>query len=209
MKKFKTNADLDYACRQLAAQDARLAHVYETYGVPTMRRGPMGFAGLVRILIAQQVSTAAATAIQGRVDALLPETTPQAWLALDDAALVACGVSAPKRRYLSGLAEAVLDERLVFSALHRAENKPAHEMLTALSGIGPWTADCYLLFNMCRADCFPAGDLALQEGYRLLYCKNKRPDAAQLTIWARDWSPLRAAAARLLWVYYGQQRQKV
>ena len=209
MKKFNTNTDLDYACRQLAAQDARLAHVYETYGAPPMRRQPSGFAGLVRILIGQQVSVAAANAIQGRVDALLPETTPQAWLALDDAALAACGVSAPKRRYLSGLAEAVVEKRLVFAALHRAENDAAHEMLTALTGIGPWTADCYLLFNMRRADCFPAGDLALQEGYRLLYRKNTRPDAAQLTVLAQDWSPLRGAAARLLWVYYGQQRQKV
>ena len=209
MKKFNTNADLDYACRQLAAQDARLAHVYETYGAPPMRRQPNGFAGLVRILIGQQVSVAAANAIQGRVDALLPETTPQAWLALDDAALAACGVSAPKRRYLSGLAEAVVEKRLVFATLHRAENDAAHEMLTALTGIGPWTADCYLLFNMRRADCFPAGDLALQEGYRLLYRKNTRPDAAQLTALAQDWSPLRGAAARLLWVYYGQQRQKV
>ena len=174
-----------------------------------MRRQPSGFAGLVRILIGQQVSVAAANAIQGRVDALLPETTPQAWLALDDAALAACGVSAPKRRYLSGLAETVVEKRLVFAALHRAENEAAHEMLTALTGIGPWTADCYLLFNMRRADCFPAGDLALQEGYRLLYRKNTRPDAAQLTALAQDWSPLRGAAARLLWVYYGQQRQKV
>ena len=209
MKKFNTNADLDYACRQLAAQDARLAHVYETYGVPPMRRAPTGFAGLVRILIAQQVSTAAATAIQSRVDAQVPDMTPQAWLAADDATLAACGVSAPKRRYLSGLAQAVLDGHLLFSALHRAENDAAHEMLTALTGIGPWTADCYLLFNMRRADCFPAGDLALQEGYRLLYRKNTRPDAAQLTALAQDWAPLRGAAARLLWVYYGQQRQKV
>ena len=209
MKKFNTNADLDYACRQLAAQDAGLAHVYETYGPPRMRRQPTGFAGLVRILIGQQVSIAAAAAIQSRVDALLPETTPQAWLGLDDAELAACGVSAPKRRYLSGLAQAILDKRLRFSALHRAENDVAHEMLTALTGIGPWTADCYLLFNMRRADCFPAGDLALQEGYRLLYRKNNRPDVAQLTTLAQDWSPLRGAAARLLWVYYGQQRQKV
>ena len=209
MKKFNTNADLDYACRQLAAQDARLGYVYETYGVPPMRRAQTGFAGLVRILIAQQVSTAAATAIQNRVNAQLPEMTPQAWLALEDAALAACGVSAPKRRYLSGLAQAVLDERLRFAALHRAENDLAHEMLTALTGIGPWTADCYLLFNMRRADCFPAGDLALQEGYRLLYRKNTRPDAAQLAGLAQVWSPYRGAAARLLWVYYGQQRQKV
>ena len=209
MKKFNTNADLDYACRQLAAQDARLADVYETYGVPPMRRAPTGFEGLVRILIAQQVSTAAATAIQSRVDAQVPDMTPQAWLAADDATLAACGVSAPKRRYLSGLAQAVLDGHLLFSALHRAENDAAHEMLTALTGIGPWTADCYLLFNMRRADCFPAGDLALQEGYRLLYRQNTRPDAAQLTALAQDWSPLRGAAARLLWVYYGQQRQKV
>ena len=142
MKKFNTNADLDYACRQLAAQDAGLAHVYETYGPPRMRRQPTGFAGLVRILIGQQVSIAAAAAIQSRVDALLPETTPQAWLGLDDAELAACGVSAPKRRYLSGLAQAILDKRLRFSALHRAENDVAHEMLTALTGIGPWTADC-------------------------------------------------------------------
>ena len=91
MKKFNTNADLDYACRQLAAQDARLAHVYETYGPPPMRRAPTGFAGLVRILIAQQVSTAAATAIQSRVDAQVPDMTPQAWLAADDATLAACG----------------------------------------------------------------------------------------------------------------------
>ena len=89
---------------------------------------------------------------------------------------------------------------LAVSALHRAENDAAHEMLTALTGIGPWTADCYLLFNMRRADCFPAGDLALQEGYRLLYRKNTRPDAAQLTALAQDWSPLRGAAALVVGV---------
>lgn len=209
MKKFKTQADLDYACRQLAAQDAQLAHVYETYGAPPMRQQPTGFEGLVRILIAQQVSTAAASAIQKRVDDKLPTMTPENWLALDDDALAACGVSRPKRRYLAGLATAVLEGRLQFARLHRADNAAAHEMLTALLGIGPWTADCYLLFNLLRADCFPAGDLALQEGYRMLYRKNTRPDAAQLTKLAEDWSPFRGAAARLLWVYYGQQRQKV
>ena len=85
----------------------------------------------------------------------------------------------------------------------------AVRQLRKLPGIGPWTADCYLLFALRRCDRFPAGDLALQEGYRILYQLNSRPDAAQLAQWASRWQPHRAAAARLLWRYYNGERKNL
>ncbi len=204
---YKTNADLEKAIKILARRDPVLRQVYKTYGLPAMRRQRHGFAGLVRLFISQQVSTAAARAIQGRFVDLIGDVTPAAYLSLDDEALAACGLSRPKRRYLKALAQVCLTGGLDFKRLHRRRDDEIRTELTALLGIGAWTAECYLLFCLQRADIFPAGDLALQEGYKILYNKRQRPDEAQLVKYAEDWKPYRGAAARLLWRFYNGYKQ--
>jgi DNA-3-methyladenine glycosylase II len=202
MQAYKSKADLQSAVEWLAARDDRLAHAYDKHGLPPLRKRADGFDGLCRLLISQQVSTAAASAIQARFDALLPDKSPAQLLAVPDEALAACGVSRPKQRYLRGLARAIVEDGLNLTALRRAKDDRVFDTLVALTGIGPWTADCYLLFCLGRPDRFPAGDLALQQAYKMLYRRNTRPDAAELAALAQVWQPHRAAAARLLWTYY-------
>lgn len=209
MQTYKTKKHLQAALTMLAENDKPLAAAYAEYGVPPMRARPDGFEGLTRLLISQQVSTAAAAAIQARFDAAIGEINAVNFLAMDDAALAACGVSRPKRRYLRGLAEAVVSDGLDLPALRRADNATVYDTLVKLTGIGPWTAQCYLLFSLRRADIFPSGDLALQQAVRLLYGLKDRPDAAQLADFATRWAGHRGAAARLLWLYYnGEQAKK-
>lgn len=208
MQTYKTKADLQVALTILAAEDDGMAYALDKYGPPPMRVGVEGFAGLVRLLIGQQVSTSAGAAIQARFDAAFPKAKPQDIVAADDESLAACGLSRPKRRYIRNLAQMICDGQLNFSALRQASNEHVFDTLTAILGIGPWTADCYLLFSLRRSDRFPAGDLALQEGYRMLYRLNERPSAAQLDALAMRWQPHRAAAARLLWRFYSGELGK-
>ena len=208
MQSYKTKKHLQAALDQLAENDKPLARAYGEYGVPPMRARPDGFEGLTRLLISQQVSTAAASAIQARFDAAIGEINAVNLLAMNDDALAACGISAPKRRYLRGLAEAVVSDGLDLPALRRADNETVYDTLIKLTGIGPWTAECYLLFSLRRADIFPSGDLALQHAVRLLYGLDARPDAAALADFATRWAGHRGAAARLLWVYYNGEQAK-
>lgn len=203
---YKSKADLEKALRILAARDGVLKTAYQKYGVPPMRRSKTGFQGLARLLISQQVSTAAARAIQARFDETLKDVTPQNFLLQSDAKIAKCGISTPKRRYLRALAQTILAGDLKFTSLHRQEDAIVHAQLTALIGIGAWTADCYLLFCLQRTNVFPSGDLALQAGYQMLYAKRTRPDAAQLMRYAQVWHPHRGAAARLLWLYYNGEK---
>jgi DNA-3-methyladenine glycosylase II len=116
--------------------------------------------------------------------------------------LKALGLSAPKIRTLRATADAVVTGTLPLDTLHRLEAEEAVEALTAVKGIGPWTADIYLLFCLGHSDAFPAGDLALQEAARVGFRMRARPDAAKLEKLARRWRPYRGVAAKLLWAYY-------
>ncbi|MEE2474355.1 DNA-3-methyladenine glycosylase 2 family protein, partial [Pseudomonas aeruginosa] len=119
--------------------------------------------------------------------------------AADDEALRACGLSAPKMRTLRAGAQAIVAGELDLDALAGASAEEAHAALTSIKGVGPWTADIYLLFCLGHPDAFPAGDLALQEAARIAFRMRKRPDARKLEALARKWRPWRAVAARLLW----------
>lgn len=208
MQIYKNSKDLTTALEILAAKDKKLAAAFEEYGTPPLRKRSGGFPGLARLLISQQVSTAAAATIHRRFEALIGEVRPENLLALSDAALSGCGLSRPKQRYLRILAEAILSEGLDLPKLHKADNETIYKTLIKLTGIGPWTAECYLLFMLRRADMFPAGDLALQQGVRMLYGLDERPDAEMLSAFAMRWSPHRGAAARLLWTYYNGEQAK-
>ena len=202
MQIYKNEKDLTTALKFLAEEDEKLAAAFQKYGTPPLREAKHGFAGLARLLISQQVSTKAAAAIQARFEALLGEVDAVTLLAHSDDDLGQCGISRPKQRYLRGLAEAVADGTLDLAALDRADNDTVYDTLIGLKGIGPWTAQCYLLFSLRRADMFPAGDLALQHGVRILYGLDDKPDTDALADFAMRWQPYRGAAARLLWSFY-------
>ena len=170
---------------------------------------PGGFAGLTRMIVEQQVSVASAAAIWRRVQAGLGEITPAAILARDEEGLRSLGLSRPKVRYVRGLAEAVAGGTLDFDRLPSLSDTDATAALTALKGVGSWTAETYLMFCHGRRDMFPAADIALQEAYRAASRTETRLSAAELAARARDWRPHRSAAAHLLWAYYGVLRGRI
>ncbi|SMY07991.1 DNA-3-methyladenine glycosylase family protein [Flavimaricola marinus] len=181
----------------LADREPRFAQALALTGPLPLRLKPDGFAELVSAIVSQQVSTASAAAIWARVDAA-GMTAPESILAASDAYLQGCGLSRPKLRYLRALAEAGID----YAALRSAPTEEVIDTLTAVTGIGHWTAEIYAMFSLGRADVFAHGDLALQESARVLFGLTERPTERQMRGMAEAWSPWRSVAARILWAYY-------
>ena len=181
----------------LAAHDPRLARALALTGPLPLRRKPDGFAELLSAIVSQQVSTASANAIWGRMkDARL--TGPRKIQGASDDELRAVGLSRQKIRYARALAEARIDYR----ALRAAPTDEVIRRLVEVPGIGIWTAEIYAMFSLGRADVFAPGDLALQEAARILFDLPDRPKERDLRRMAEDWSPWRSVAARLFWAYY-------
>lgn len=187
----------------LADQDPLFERALATLGPLPLRLRSDGFAALVSAICGQQVSVASAKAIFGRLDAA-GMTTPEAVLAVTQDDLRALGLSRPKARYLQALAEARID----YVALRTAPTDKVIATLVAVPGIGIWTAEIYAMFSLGRADVFAPGDLALQEGARMLFDLPDRPTDKALRLMADAWSPWRSVAARLLWAYYAQIKSR-
>ena len=195
--RIETEADLGLGAAVLVARDARFGPILEATGPLPLRRRPDGFAALLAAIVGQQVSTASAAAILGRLEAA-GHAEEGAVLAASDEDLRACGLSRPKIRYVRALAEARLD----YAGLRSASTDDVVERLVALPGIGRWTAEIYAMFALGHVDVFPAGDLALQVAAGRALGLSARPGEAQLRAIAHDWSPVRAVAACALWAYY-------
>ncbi|CRL14360.1 DNA-3-methyladenine glycosylase family protein [Phaeobacter italicus] len=181
----------------LAGQDPRFADALAQCGPLPLRRKPEGFAELLSAIVSQQVSVASANAIWGRMVAAGLDRAAAIQVASDEDLRVA-GLSRQKMRYARALAEAEID----FDALRHAPDDEVIATLTQVSGIGTWTAEIYAMFSLGRADVFAHGDLALQEGARLLLGLADRPTPAKMRKIAEAWSPWRSVAARVLWAYY-------
>jgi len=186
---------------ELKARDAHLARVTERFGPPPMWAREPGFATLVHIILEQQVSLASARAAFDRLGEALGTVTPEAFLALTDEHLKTIGFSRQKTRYCRILAESVLAGGLRTEALHTLDDQTVTARLTALTGIGPWTAQIYLLMVLRRPDIWPRGDIALATAYGEL-TGGPRPRDAALAEVADRWRPWRAVAARVLWHFY-------
>ena len=185
-----------------------IPRLIEIGGPPPLRLREPGFAGMAAIIVSQQVSVASANAIYGRLQTLLAPLEAAALLAAQEEALRKCGLSTPKLKALRALAHEIAREGLDLAALAALEAAEAHARLTKVHGVGPWTADIFLLFCLGHSDAFPAGDLALQEAARLALGLKKRPDAKRLTKIAERWRPYRGVAARMLWAYYRVAKQR-
>ena len=199
---IRTENDLDAALAALTQTEPRFGALVTAAGRPPLRRRPDGFAGLAATVVSQQLSTASAGAIWGRLAAAYDPLVPEAILRARAPRLARLGLSSPKIKTLKEIARAVARGNLALASLGDIPADAAHAALTAVHGIGPWTADIYLLSCLGHADAWPAGDLALQEAARLAFGLRARPTAKEMTALAEAWRPLRAVAARVLWTYY-------
>lgn len=186
----------------LIASDPRLARIEAAAGPLPWRVRVPGFPGLLQIVVGQQISNAAALAIWLRLAALPGALSPSGFLALDDAALRGAGLSRPKVSHARSLAAAFADGQLSAAALDAAPDDAAVAAITAVRGLGPWTAEVYLVFALQRLDAFPAGDIALAGAAADLLHLASRPDPNALRMIADAWQPYRALAARLLWHHW-------
>jgi len=174
----------------------------ETLGAPPLWERPQGFPTLVCIILEQQVSLASARAAFEKLKLACPSLTPQEFLTLDGDALKAVGFSRQKAGYCRNLAQCILDGGLELDALAGQSDEQVRAALTGLKGIGPWTAEIYLLMALRRPDAWPHSDLALAVATRRAFGMPETPKPPELEQLGDAWRPYRAAAARLLWHFY-------
>lgn len=203
--------DMDVLNRHLdglVALDLRLDPVRATAGEVPLRLGQSGFAGMVSIINSQLLSVASARAIHGRVVDMLGEVTATRFLDMSEVDMRDCGLSGGKYKTMRLVAEAELNGALDYDALSGLSVDVAMKELTSLKGIGPWTAEIYLLSGVGHADIFPAGDLVLQKMVGDVLDHGEKPDEKTTRQIVAHWSPYRGAAARLLWRYFAVLRDK-
>ncbi len=199
-------AQLSKAVKHLAKQCEVIKAAHAYVGVPDWRVRPGGYAGLARIIAFQQLSTKAAGTIWGRVETLLGKITPASVLAADIDALRACGMSRPKISHIRSIATAIEDGSLNLKRIAQASDADAQAELVAVKGIGPWTADVYLMFALGRWDVFPHADIGLSEAYRMISGERKRHPPKKFMKTGERWRPYRGVAAHMLWAYINAAR---
>ena len=204
---IEAEADIRDGVRALRRKCAIMRAVHDVTGDPPLRRRPAGFEGLARIIVGQQLSVASAGAIWGRTIEACRPFEPQVLLGLEDKQLAGVGLSRPKIRTLRAVAAACADG-LDLTGLHGSTEEEIHAALTEVVGIGPWTADVFIMFCLGRADAWAPGDLALQIAAQQALGLRKRPDHDRMRKIAERWRPWRGVAARLLWAYYAAQKAK-
>ncbi len=197
-----TNERLAKAADTLATIDEDLSRVLKKHGPPPLWARAPDFATLIRIVLEQQVSLASADAMFSRLVARVRPLTPQRVLAVDAPFLRSFGITRQKAGYCINIAKAIRTNQLDLVAVGKADDRTALQMLTGIKGVGPWTAEIYLLMALGRPDVLPAGDIALATAVQKLRNLPQRPKPRELAEIGKVWSPHRATAARMLWQYY-------
>src|SRR5436309_2127225 len=195
-----TNASLATAAAALAARDKHLASVYESHGPPPMWGRRPGFPTLLRIVLEQQVSLVSARAMFERLKSNIEPFTAHRFIESGETYLRSLGVTRQKAHYCVQVAQAFTNGEP--SQVARMNDEDAHQALLSIKGVGPWTANIYLLMALRRPDIWPDGDIALATALGRLRKLNTRPSFAELARIAQAWRPYRSVAARMLWQYY-------
>ncbi|MAK61492.1 MAG: DNA-3-methyladenine glycosylase [Ponticaulis sp.] len=202
-----TPETLKRACEDLSARDPALAQAYSTIGVPAWRSVPLTYQSLARIIVYQQISTRAAASIWERLlNWSSHDLLASAVMNATETDLRGCGLSGPKVRHLKSIAEAVESGTLPLKALTDMEDENARNRLLSVKGIGPWTADVFLMGALHRMDVFPVADVGLMEALRLLKDADTRLSAKEFAAQSEAWRPWRGMAAHLLWGYLNHLR---
>jgi DNA-3-methyladenine glycosylase II len=199
-------ASLAHGVRVLAAVDPDLAAIVERHGPPPLWRREPGFETLVRIVLEQQVSLASGRAAYHRLGGTVGSVSPTILAETDQEMLESAGLTRQKARYLRELGSAAATGTLDLDGLADLDDTAVRRALCAIPGVGPWTADVYLLMALRRPDVWPAADIALATSARRVKQLPERPDPVALERLAEPWRPWRAVAARLLWHAYLEGR---
>ena len=197
-----TDLTLARAAKILARRDRDLASILERLGPPPLWARRPGFPTLVKIILEQQVSLASAASVFARLKKNVVPFHPARMLELGEVHLKSLGLTRQKTAYCLHLAQSLTDKRLRLEQLSRMSDHEARAALLELKGIGPWSADIYLLMALGRPDIWPVNDLALAIAITELRRLTSRPNSNQLAEMAEGWRPYRSVAARMLWQYY-------
>lgn len=198
-----TADQLKNALDALAARDSDIARCLSAVGYPEPRIRDRGYTTMLRTIVGQQVSVAAAASVWRKLEAELGEgCAPDALISASEDALRACGLSRQKQGYARSLADLVLSGEVVLEALPE-DDEEAIALLTRIKGIGRWSAEIYLLFAEGRTDIWPAGDLAVQIEVGRLLGHDARPSEKMVRALAESWRPHRGALAIFTWHHYG------
>jgi DNA-3-methyladenine glycosylase II len=201
-----TTRSYERAVSRLAKQSPDLGRAVSKWGRPPFWTHPAGFPGIVLAILAQQVSLESAQAAFSKLEKLAGPAKPDVFIALDDNALRAVGFSRQKASYVREIAHATLEGQLNIEALDTMTDDEARDVLVQRRGVGPWTADTYLLFSLRRADAWPTRDLALAKAIQELRKLRSMPSWEKVDAIAETWKPWRAVAARILWHHYLSHR---
>jgi len=184
------------------SRDSDLAQVVDRYGPPPMWRRTPSFATLVRIILEQQVSLASARAVFERLAAIVFPFSAVRFRQIDKTCLEGVGLTRQKLTYCHHLADAIATQNLSLNRLNRLSDAEARKALVQVKGIGPWTADIYLLMALRRPDIWPRGDLALKAALKAVKHLHSLPSEETFDAIGHGWRPWRAVAARILWHFY-------
>ncbi len=205
---ISTPEDIKKTTKKLIRQCPYMKKIYQDVGYPPTRRFENGFPGLARIVIGQQLSVASASAIWTRFENLLHDVSVRAMDKQSDIDIKSCGVSSAKIKTLRALCEHITSSQINFEDFVKQNVEDTKKQLTNIHGIGPWTADLYLMFCLGHPDAWASGDLALQYAVQNILSLQERPTAKELEILSNQWQPWRGVAARLLWSYYSHIKQQ-
>ena len=200
-----TSETLAAAAKTLAARDQHLASIYQIHGPPPMWGRRPGFPTLLRIILEQQVSLVSARAMFARLKSNIDPFTPEAFIGSGEAFLRSLGVTRQKAHYCVQVSHAFTNGQL--DKIVRMNDEDAHATLLSIKGVGPWTANIYLLMALRRPDIWPDGDVALATAVGKLRKMNPRPAFTELAQIAEGWRPFRSVAARMLWQHYLAERR--
>ncbi len=193
------------AAAQLAERDRHLRSIYERFGPPPMWGRRPGFPTLLRIVVEQQVSLVSARAMFERLKTNIDPFTPETFIERGELYLRSLGMTRQKAHYAIQVSQAFVNDH--FRNLNRLSDEDAHTALTSIKGVGPWTANIYLLMAMRRPDIWPDGDIALASAVMRIRKMKERPLFTDLARMAERWRPYRSVAARMLWQYYLAERK--
>ena len=208
MSEYLNNQKLLNAVKYLSKKDEDLAALYEADGVPPLWARRPGFTTLIKIILEQQVSLASGKAVYKKLERNIKPFTPTRFMELGIEYLKSLGVTRQKSSYCINIAAAILDDKLDLKSLNKLSDEDAKEMLIRIKGIGPWTADIYLLMALRRADIWPSGDIALASSMKKIKKLRSYPSNEKQIKIAEKWQPYRSVAARMLWKHYLNNKAK-
>lgn len=206
---IETAEDIAEGIHHLGQNCTTMATIIAQVPEVPLRRRPANFASLASIIVSQQVSKQSAEAIFGRMEKIITPLSPENYLEVGEPAWIEIGLSRPKQRTFFALCKAILDEQLSLDSLVGLPAYAAMDAMVSIKGIGPWTAEVYLLSAIGHKDVFPAGDLALQVAAAEAYQPGAKMTEKELRFLAESWAPWRSVAARILWAYYAVLKNRM